>query len=101
MEDICQNQSFSPRWSPVLVEERLQHVLDLITRQGFVSLADLARSLDVSESTLRRDLDYWKDRGQLKRLHGGAMFTGDGATLPALEERVERQMSEKQAIAEA
>jgi DeoR/GlpR family transcriptional regulator of sugar metabolism len=85
----------------MLVEERRQHVLDLIARQGFVSLANLARSLGVSESTLRRDLDYWEERGLVKRFHGGAMATGDGAGLPSLEERVERQTAEKRAIARA
>ena len=83
---------------PVLVEERRQHVLDLIGRQGFATLTDLARSLSVSESTLRRDLAYWQDRGQLKKIHGGAMFTGDAA-LPPLEERSGKQIEEKKAIA--
>jgi len=35
----------------------------------------------------------------LKRIHGGAMFTGDGSTLPALEERTSSQIAEKRAIA--
>jgi DeoR/GlpR family transcriptional regulator of sugar metabolism len=101
MEDFCQTQSPSAKGSLVLVEERRQHVLDLIVRRGFVSLGDLARSLEVSESTLRRDLAFWQERGQVKRIHGGAMFTGDGAGLPPLEERVERELGEKQAIARA
>ena len=82
----------------MLVEERRQHVLDLITRQGFATLSDMARSLSVSESTLRRDLVFWQARGQLKKIHGGAMFTGD-APLPPLEERSSRQIDEKRAIA--
>src|SRR4051812_5468445 len=98
MEDLYQRPPLA-EGSLVLVEERRQHVLDLIVRKGFVSLADLARSLEVSESTLRRDLAFWQERGQLKRIHGGAMFTGDEAGLPPLEERVEREMGEKQAIA--
>src|SRR5262245_61470320 len=101
MEDFRHDQSPVATRSPVLVEERRQHVLDLIVRKGFVSLADLARTLEASESTLRRDLAYWQEPGQVKRIHGGAMFTGDGATLPPLEEREERQTSEKQAIARA
>lgn len=82
----------------MLVEERRQHVLDLIGRQGFATLGDLARTLGVSESTLRRDLAYWEERGQLRKIHGGAMSTGDAA-LPALEERSGKQIEEKRAIA--
>src|ERR1043165_9748916 len=100
MKDIFHRSPIA-EGSLVLVEERRQHVLDLIVRKGFVSLADLARSLEVSESTLRRDLAFWQERGQVKRIHGGAMFTGDGARLPPLEEQVERELGEKQAIARA
>ena len=83
----------------MLVEERRQRVLDLVTRRGFIALADLAENLHVSESTLRRDLDHWQQEGVLRRTHGGAMYVGDAATLPALEERSSSQLEEKRAIA--
>jgi DeoR/GlpR family transcriptional regulator of sugar metabolism len=83
----------------VLVEERRQRVLDLVSERGFVALTDLTQAIDVSESTLRRDLDYWHKQGVLRRTHGGAMFVGDAATLPALEERSSSQHEEKKLIA--
>jgi DeoR/GlpR family transcriptional regulator of sugar metabolism len=85
----------------VLVEERRQRVLDLVSERGFVALTDLAQAIDVSESTLRRDLDYWHKQGLLRRTHCGAMFVGDAATLPALEERSASQLDEKKLIARA
>jgi DeoR/GlpR family transcriptional regulator of sugar metabolism len=85
----------------VLVEERRQRVLDLVSRRGFVALTDLAAAIQVSESTIRRDLDYWNQQGVLKRTHGGAIYLGDGSTLPALEERSTSQIEEKRAIARA
>jgi DeoR/GlpR family transcriptional regulator of sugar metabolism len=85
----------------VLVEERRQRVLDLVSQRGFISLADLAQSVRVSESTLRRDLDYWHQQGSVRRTHGGAIYIGDGSTLPALEERSASQLEEKKAIARA
>jgi DeoR/GlpR family transcriptional regulator of sugar metabolism len=85
----------------VLVEERRQRVLELVTRQGFVGLADLAAEIQVSESTIRRDLDYWHQQGVLKRTHGGAIYVGDGWGLPALEERTAAQLDEKRAVARA
>jgi DeoR/GlpR family transcriptional regulator of sugar metabolism len=57
--------------------------------------------VQVSESTIRRDLDYWDQHGVLKRTHGGAMYLGDSAALPALEERSASQLEEKRAIARA
>lgn len=97
MPEICQALA----GDAVLVEERRQRVLDLVSERGFVALTDLARTIEVSESTLRRDLDYWHKQGMLRRTHGGAMFVGDVATLPALEERSASQLDEKRLIARA
>lgn len=85
----------------MLVEERRKQVLDLVSRRGFVTLADLAQEVQVSDSTLRRDLDHWFRLGQIKRIHGGAMFTGESAALPPLEARSTSQTSEKRMIAQA
>jgi DeoR/GlpR family transcriptional regulator of sugar metabolism len=84
----------------VLVEERRQRVLDLVTERGFVALTDLAQALEASESTVRRDLDYWDQRGAIRRTHGGAMILADNG-LPALEERASRELEEKRLIAKA
>jgi DeoR/GlpR family transcriptional regulator of sugar metabolism len=83
----------------VLVEERRQRVLDLVSQRGFVSLTDLTEAIPMSESTLRRDLDYWHHQGLLRRTHGGAMYVGDAGSFPALEERSTSQLEEKKAIA--
>jgi DeoR/GlpR family transcriptional regulator of sugar metabolism len=85
----------------VLVEERRQQVLERVRERGFVALTDLARAIKVSESTLRRDLDYWHQQGVLRRTHGGAIYVGDAAAVPALEERSTRQLDEKRQIARA
>jgi DeoR/GlpR family transcriptional regulator of sugar metabolism len=85
----------------VLVEERRQRVLDLVSERGFVSLNDLTEAIPMSESTLRRDLDYWHQQGVLRRTHGGAMYVGDAGSFPALEERSTVQLDEKKAIARA
>lgn len=86
----------------MLVEERRQKLLDLVSDKGFVALTDLAVALEASESTIRRDLDYWGQQGVLKRTHGGAVFlTENFNNLPPLEERSSEQMEEKLAIARA
>jgi DeoR/GlpR family transcriptional regulator of sugar metabolism len=85
----------------LILEERRQRVLDLVSRKGFVALAELARATKSSESTVRRDLDYWDEQGRLKRTHGGAIFVGEGSALPALDDRSGQQVEEKRAIARA
>lgn len=83
----------------MLVEERRQRVLDLVSKRGFVALTDLAREIQVSESTIRRDIDYWHQQGVLRPTRGGAVFTGGGGSLPTLDERSAAQLEEKRAIA--
>lgn len=85
----------------MIVEERRQRVLDLVSHRGFVTLGDLADAVQASESTIRRDLDYWHQQGLLKRTHGGAVFLGDSSSLPAWEERSARQREEKRILARA
>ena len=98
----------TPKFTPltngetrVLVEERRQRVLDLISSKGFASLGDLSKQLGASESTLRRDLDHWHSQGVIRRTHGGAVFVADSNPLPTLEERFSRQLEEKKQIARA
>jgi DeoR/GlpR family transcriptional regulator of sugar metabolism len=85
----------------VLVEERRQRVLDLVRHRGFISLDDLSSAIEASDSTLRRDLDFWHQQGCIKRTHGGAVYLGDHTTMPPLEDRSTRQLEEKRVIARA
>jgi DeoR/GlpR family transcriptional regulator of sugar metabolism len=85
----------------MLVEERRQKVLELVKEKGIIALPELARAIDASDATLRRDLEYWEIRGVLRRTRGGAVFTGHDGPLPALEERSSSQLREKGLIAQA
>ncbi len=82
----------------MLVEERRQKVLDLVSERGFMSLDELAKAIKVSASTVRRDLDHLNDKG-VRRTHGGAVYIGNGNGMPALEDRLASQLDEKKAIA--
>ena len=85
----------------MIVEERRQKVLEIVNERGFIALSELAKTLNTSESTIRRDLVYWDQHGLIKRTHGGAMFREDAQGLPALEERISREIEEKREIAKA
>jgi DeoR/GlpR family transcriptional regulator of sugar metabolism len=85
----------------MLVADRRNQVLDLVKQRGFMTLAELAQQIGVSESTARRDLEHWQARGLLRRIHGGAMSVEDSSTAPGLETRAETQVLEKQRIAAA
>lgn len=52
--------------------QRRERVMDELRRHGAVRVRDLARILEVSELTVRRDIAALAARGLLTRVHGGA-----------------------------
>lgn len=51
--------------------ERRDRALDLIRREGFVAISELAAELGVSEMTVRRDLLRLEERGEVRVVPGG------------------------------
>jgi len=51
---------------------RHDQLLALLARSGEMSVEALARELDVSRETVRRDLTHLGSAGKLRRFHGGA-----------------------------
>jgi DeoR/GlpR family transcriptional regulator of sugar metabolism len=64
-------------------------------------LPELVDELQVSESTIRRDLDYLEETGSAKRTHGGVFYTGSSPKLPHFDERQPANWEKKRAIAQA
>jgi DeoR/GlpR family transcriptional regulator of sugar metabolism len=60
----------------------------------------LARELDVSESTIRRDLEQLEEEGAARRIHGGVLYTETSPRLPHFDARQRQHWAEKRAIAE-
>ena len=57
----------------LLVEERRRKILDLLEKEGRVTVNDLVDRFDVSSVTMRADLDLLAEEGALIRSHGGAV----------------------------
>jgi DeoR family transcriptional regulator of aga operon len=57
----------------LLTEERRRAVLDLLEKQGRVTVEELTRQFSVSAVTARGDLDVLSTSGALVRSHGGAV----------------------------
>jgi DeoR/GlpR family transcriptional regulator of sugar metabolism len=63
----------------VILRERRDRIVSALRSGGAASVRDLAVSLQVSESTIRRDLDLLDRNGELTRTYGGAVLR-PGAT---------------------
>ena len=88
------------RGRPSLARQRHERIVSQVRRSGAVRVADLARLLDVSEMTVRRDLDALHDAGLIVKVHGGATVRYEHSTdEPGFEAKLTRNISEKRAIA--
>jgi DeoR/GlpR family transcriptional regulator of sugar metabolism len=79
---------------------------DIITAQlrlhGAVRVGDLAALLEVSEMTVRRDLDTLSEAGVLDKVHGGATLRDDRSAFePGFDAKSRRNLEEKIAIGRA
>ena len=82
-------------------EERQAHIARLAHELGRVEVTALARELDVTTETIRRDLTALERRGTLRRVHGGAIPLERLGFEPELETRHEAMTAEKDRIAKA
>ena len=83
----------------ILLEQRRDEILQAIEQKGFVSLSELVTRFEISESTIRRDLEHLDGTGQIRRTRGGATYTGESIT--PFEERFRNSSQEKQNIGRA
>ncbi|MFW6180257.1 MAG: DeoR/GlpR family DNA-binding transcription regulator [Spirochaetota bacterium] len=60
-------------------EKRLRDILGILQVESAASTRELSQKLQVTEMTIRRDLGLLSRSKQVRLIHGGAIYTGDGA----------------------
>ncbi len=78
---------------------RQQKILALLKQHGVVSVGRLARAVRASEMTVRRDLTVLRDRGLVRRLHGGAVLEIGKAEESHFSNSRQQHVEEKELIA--
>lgn len=58
----------------MLKEERHSIILNLLHEKGIIKVSEITDLLNVTEMTVRRDLQDLDNKGLLKRIHGGAQL---------------------------
>jgi DeoR/GlpR family transcriptional regulator of sugar metabolism len=83
-----------------LARQRHELIVSQVRRTGAARVVDLAVQLDVSEMTVRRDLDALHDAGLVVKVHGGATVRYEHSTdEPGFEVKLHQNRGEKAAIA--
>lgn len=95
-------KAVKPGVSRTLAQQRHERIVQEVRLRGAARVGDLAVILEVSEMTVRRDLDALDAAGLIVKVHGGATvaqdLTGDE---PGFEAKSMRNTAEKIAIARA
>ena len=85
----------------MLAQERFERILEILREKQSVTVTDLTKWLNTSESTIRRDLTELNRQGLLIKVHGGA--TAVKSVLSREEEvitKAKKHQSEKRKIGE-
>lgn len=86
----------------LLAGQRRALILDEVRRRGGARVSELTRLLQVSDMTVRRDLDVLAREGALQKVHGGAVPVSEGLTHePGFEAKSGLETSAKNDIAAA
>ena len=82
----------------LLSEPRRRRILEWIQEEGAARVRDLAQAFQVSEATIRQDLERLEAEGHVTREHGGAFLNSVPAQVHALTLHHQDNMDKKRRI---
>lgn len=85
----------------MLTEQRYELILHILNERGAVTVSELSERLNISESTIRRDLNSLAETGKLNKVFGGAtaLRQSSGIHEVGVANRAESMSEEKTMIA--
>ncbi|WP_248928037.1 DeoR/GlpR family DNA-binding transcription regulator [Paenibacillus hamazuiensis] len=86
----------------MLAAERFDKIVSLVNERGSIRVSELSELFQVTEETIRRDLDRLEQAGRLRRSHGGAVSvkSDQQPEIPYFEREI-THAEEKKRIAQA
>ena len=89
------------RGDKMLAQERFDKILELLRKEQSVTVTELTKQLNTSESTIRRDLTALDRQGLLIKVHGGATAVKTVlSSEEAVPQKSRKHLEEKKKIAE-
>lgn len=83
----------------ISADDRKREILNRLSREGKVKVAELSRLFRISDVTVRNDLADLEAGGMLERVHGGAVTTQKAYFNMTLSDRMKVNEVEKRSIA--
>jgi DeoR/GlpR family transcriptional regulator of sugar metabolism len=84
-----------------VADKRRNEIIEFLERRQMARVGDLSEHFNVSEVSIRRDLQYLEDLGLLKRVHGGAVAISQFQAGEPLYSRMQQQIEKKERIGQA
>ncbi|MEI3606513.1 DeoR/GlpR family DNA-binding transcription regulator [Pseudogracilibacillus sp. SE30717A] len=82
----------------MLAQERYRVILEMLEVNEIVKVPELCEKFKVSIETVRRDLEFLEQEGQLKRIYGGAVLNRQSSKEPSYNTRSTKNAKEKEMI---
>ena len=82
-------------------QSRLDQIMDYLKSHNLVTVEQLVAAISASPATIRRDLIKLDREGVISRTHGGVTLNRFIPAQPTTLEKLQRHLTEKQAIAKA
>jgi len=101
IEEGLRWRELATRGSGRLTSSRRQKLLNSLEGRESLRVSDLAGALQVSEITIRRDLDELVELGLIERFHGGARLTERARAETVFDEKPGLHAAEKDTIGQA
>jgi DeoR/GlpR family transcriptional regulator of sugar metabolism len=86
------------RANSIITSQRLTRIKEYLAKNGRSSIAELGDFLQVSQGTIRRDVDKLSTSGEVIRLHGGASLPDTPRLEPPIFQRSSINPDQKQII---
>lgn len=80
-------------------EERYNYIISKLEREERVRVTELSEELDISEVTIRKDLNHLEEKNILKRTHGGAILSDKHVVAETIENKMGKNIESKKKIA--
>jgi DeoR/GlpR family transcriptional regulator of sugar metabolism len=87
--------------SAMTMDDRHKRIIDLLEAEAKIKVEALADRLNVSQVTMRKDLDILEEQGLIERTHGSAIFSQRSRFEGAFLEELQKQTTAKKLIAQA
>lgn len=83
----------------MLAVKRHEKIIQLLEKDGSVKVSELKGLLQVTDKTIRDDLERLEQQGLLTRIHGGAVLPEGGSALLPMKSAPQKLLAEKAEIA--